>query len=341
MSAFSKLMRPAVDRVATPALRAVDLRLARLAERLEGHTVNLAKHHESINSQIVNAYMEGLNAARATVRTEAEAVGEYVLSMARVEHRITAAIDASKFESLPRSLTAVGWPEADYLNWVRAPGGLLAQSDRWVNEAFDVRIEPGGARLAGVNERIVEVPHAHAAAGRLEPGSAVLDVGSCESMLAVELASLGLDVTALDPRTYPFRHPNVEVVSSTVEQWRGPDRPFDLITCVSTLEHLGVGAYGQEVSDDADLMAMALFRKWLAVDGEVLITVPYGAPRVDEFQRVYDEDGIRRLAGGYDIVARWTYHRLDDVTWLPVRADETPAWLESAPGVAVLRLRRS
>jgi hypothetical protein len=338
MSAFGKVVRPPVRRLTAPLLRALDIRLARTAERIEAHTVNLARHHEAINEQIVGAYNEGLNTTRALVRTEGEAVGEYVLAMARIEERLTRAIEMSKIDALPREVSSLDWPVADYLNWVSSSDGLLAGGGLFVNHAVDLRVEPGSVRVAGVNERVVELPHAHGLlAGRA--AARVLDIGSHESVLALELASLGHHVVALDPRGYPFRHPNLTEVRSTVSAWRGPDTPFDAITCISAVEHFGIGAYALTEEHDADHLAMRRFADWLAADGELLLTVPFGRAERTALQRVYDESSLAALVGDFHVEQRHVYRRVDAVIWVLVGADENVVWSTEAPGVAVLRLR--
>ncbi len=340
MSVIGKYLRPPARRVARPLLQALDVRLARNAERIEAHTVNLARHHEAINEQIVGAYAEGLNTTRALVRTEGEAVGEYVLAMARIEERIVRAIEQLKVEAMPRELAAVDWPTADYLNWVTAERGLLAAGDLHLNYAVDRRIEPGAARVVGVNERIVELPYAHQVCGR-RPDARVLDVGSCESTFALELASLGHETVALDPRHYPFTHPRLRYVQATVGAWRGPDEPFDVITCLSAVEHFGVGSYGLAADRGADHEAMGRFREWLVPGGLLVLTVPYGNAAVTELQRVYDDAGLAALTEGFSVDDRRIYRRLGATVWAPVPVAETPVWSDDAPGVALLTLRKA
>ena len=44
-------------------------------------------------------------------------------------------------------------------------------------------------------------------------------MGASESTVALSLASLGYEVTAIDPRPYPFDHPRLRVVVGNVEDW--------------------------------------------------------------------------------------------------------------------------
>ncbi len=72
----------------------------------------------------------------------------------------------------------------------------------------------------------------------------MLDVGAAESILALSLAGLGFAVVALDPRGYPLPHPKLRTETTALEDWETDER-FDAILCVSTIEHLGAGEYGE------------------------------------------------------------------------------------------------
>ena len=133
---------------------------------------------------------------------------------------------------------------AAFLNHADSHDGFAAQRNLWFNWPLTVAYEEGDVRLGGVNERIVEIAYALRAVSQLEPGSRILDVGATENTLALSLASLGFSVTALDPRRYPLEHPNLAVAVGTVESWSS-NEPFDAALCISTLEHIGSGEYGQ------------------------------------------------------------------------------------------------
>ncbi len=179
--------------------------------------------------------------------------------------------------------------------------GYQAQLGLWVNEPLSVGFEEGSLRLNDVNERIVEIPYVLGAVTGRAAGARVLDIGCCESTVALHLASLGYRVTALDPRPYPFAHPNLTVRTSGVEAFTA-DEPFDVVILLSTIEHLGVGSYGLTTDDRLDLEAMRHIRTLLAEDGTLVLTTPFGKAAVNELERTYDVAGVRELLDGYRIV---------------------------------------
>jgi hypothetical protein len=188
---------------------------------------------------------------------------------------------------------------AHLLNWATGHTGYAAQAGLWFNDPVVPEHRPGEVVLRHVTERIVEFPYALAATASLRPGSLVLDLGACESRLALSLASLGFQTIALDQRTYPLVHPNLTVVTSNVEDWE-PREPLDAIFCISTLEHLGLPAYGIERTDmDLDRKTIGRLRSWLNEQGLLVLTVPFGEWSIDDFQRSYDSKHLAKLLEGW------------------------------------------
>ncbi|HWH12706.1 MAG TPA: DUF268 domain-containing protein [Solirubrobacteraceae bacterium] len=210
-------------------------------------------------------------------------------------------------------------PTAEFLNYAGSHRGFAAQAELWVNPPLVLEHREGDVRLATVNERIVEVPFALSAIGRLQPGARVLDFGSSESSLALSLASLGFEVTALDLRPYPFEHPQLDVVVSAIETWASEPGRFDAVLCVSTLEHVGLGWYGDPRHEaEGDRQALARLSDLLAPGGLLVLTLPYGARSVDSLQRRYDREQLDNLIEGWEIVERSIVEQVDDRTWRTV-----------------------
>jgi Methyltransferase domain len=197
--------------------------------------------------------------------------------------------------------------------------GFAGQAGLWFNPPVALDYAPGAVSVGGVNERIVETPYVMGAIASRDRACRVLDCGAAESTVALSLASLGYETVALDSRPYPFRHPKLTCVASPVQEWEGPEKPFDAIVCVSSLEHMGLPAYDQTDVDMAlDKTVVALFQKWLAPDGILVLTVPFGSWRVDEFQRTYDDDHIQRVLAGWSILDRRYAFRKAGGAWVPI-----------------------
>lgn len=208
-----------------------------------------------------------------------------------------------------------------------------------------------------VTDRVVEVPWV---VSKVRDGESVLDVGSATSRYLEQLASR-CRVHAIDLRpTRPQR--SVEIVRGDL--MRAPFRPgsFDVITCVSTIEHAGCDIYGQGPDEFGDEVLMRHMRALLRPGGRLLLTAPYGRRSVNAWFRVYDRVSLRRLIRGYQALTI-EYRRREEegyvacgpdelrdagFDWVAVRsngvvlAELTPAGgLGFASGRLSLRLRRS
>jgi 2-polyprenyl-3-methyl-5-hydroxy-6-metoxy-1,4-benzoquinol methylase len=205
---------------------------------------------------------------------------------------------------------------AHLLNYAASHRGFAAQRDLWLNPPVSLAYEPGGVRLTNVNERIVEIPHVYRALARVEPGGRIADVGAVESLVALSLAMLGYDVTAVDLRPYPFKHPRLRSVTSPVEEWNEENEMFDAIVCLSTIEHVGLGAYGEDAKDGrADIAAMKRMRELVKPGGLLVLTTRFGTAGEDEFQRTYDRAGLEELLEGWKVDELAILRRDGDTSW--------------------------
>lgn len=190
---------------------------------------------------------------------------------------------------------------AAFLNRAGAHDGLAAEAGLWFNPPITVRFTPGGAEVGDVNERIVEVPFALQVIGALPSGSRILDVGSTESTVAFSLASLGYRVTGIDLHPYRLEHSNLETVTAPLEDWEGPEASFDAVLCLSSIEHFGLGAYGEEPKEGLDREAMKKLRTLVKPGGLLVFTAPFGEYEVGDFQRTYDRKALFELLEGWEI----------------------------------------
>ena len=223
----------------------------------------------------------------------------------RLLARIDTVEDVGHVDRLNRAAEAaleeVDGAVANLVNRANGHRGFAAQAGLWFNPPVTVELGEGRARLATVNERIVEVPFALQALARLTPPARVLDIGSAESTFSLSVASLGYEVTALDLQPLPYSHPNLETVVGRLEDFDPGSERFDAAVLISTIEHFGLGAYGEPAGEDgADRAAIARVGELLTDDGFLVLTTPYGPARVDALERTYDEEASGRSSGGMD-----------------------------------------
>lgn len=229
---------------------------------------------------------------------------------------------------------------ARLLNYANTDTGFAAQRGLWFNPPVLVQYESGDADVRHVNERVAEVPFVFRALASVPAGARVLDVGASESTVCLSLATLGYDVTAIDPRSNPLRHPNLRVVVGKVEELQA-DVSFAAVVCLSTIEHIGVAAYHQTADDRrADLEAMGKIRDLTEPGGVLVLTTSYGPSRVDDFSRNYDRAGLDELLDGWDVQERVFLARADERTWVTHSADEPPPESEREV-VVMIRAKRT
>jgi len=153
-----------------------------------------------------------------------------------------------------------------------------------------------------INERIVEIPFAIEALNAARKGCRILDLGCMESMLPLFISTLGYEVTGFDFRKYPYKFPNFTFVQGSVMNLPFADSHFDAVTCVSTIEHIGIGFYNDpKEGDSPDIAGIKEARRVLKPKGLLILTVPFGKAFVNNQQRIYDRKSLGRLILGFSL----------------------------------------
>ncbi len=102
----------------------------------------------------------------------------------------------------------------------------------------------------------------------------VLDIGSTESLLIYELRKRGYDCVGIDQRHYQEQNSHTYIHNILKEMLPWFFGQQDYILAVSTIEHIGLGAYGDEKNDKGDRLAVENIHKVLKDDGYFIITIP-------------------------------------------------------------------
>ncbi len=174
----------------------------------------------------------------------------------------------------------------------------------------------GAASTAGMTERVVEIPWV---ISRIHGDRRVLDVGSTwalpvyldklRSLAVPELFGVDLVAKAVS---------GVKMAQGDVRALPYPDGTFDLILCISTLEHIGldVSGYGGQAQNElaGDVLAMREMARVLAPEGRLLITVPFGRREQLHWLKQYDQPAWDELLAQTDLVpSEAAYYRYGDV----------------------------
>jgi SAM-dependent methyltransferase len=209
-------------------------------------------------------------------------------------------------------------------------------------------------KLAGMDERVVELPLAWEVLAPDTPGRA-LDAGCALNLgyLKDELRGSAVSVTHFtqsgDQETPWFDGGRSSYVFGDLRSLPFKRGHFDRVLCISTLEHVGMDntRYGAEAENDPASYAAAvneLFRV-TAPGGTLLVTFPYGVERAHGWFQVFGRKHLAKVRSRFksaEVDVR--YFRYDE-TWSDATQEEAEAaWKkvpdESVRAVAALRVRK-
>lgn len=81
-----------------------------------------------------------------------------------------------------------------------------------------------------------------------------------------------------------------------------PDNSVQSISCMHTIEHVGLGRYGDPIDPDGDLKAIEELKRVTAVGGSLLFVTPIGKPRIQfNAHRVYSHEQILSYFDGFKL----------------------------------------
>ena len=153
--------------------------------------------------------------------------------------------------------------------------------------------------------------------GHVANGSSVLVIGSAEPWHEAVCLALGASrVTTVDYGSRKYEHPRLDQVNASFwKQLGDANLNYDVVVAASSLDHDGLGRYGDPIAPDGDLLTMRLLLRALAPGAKVILSVPVGPDRIIwNLMRIYGKDRLARLIDGYDIVESIGYDatKLDD-----------------------------
>lgn len=97
---------------------------------------------------------------------------------------------------------------------------------------------------------------------------------------------------------------NVEYVRGDCIQTSLPAESADVVAIISTLEHVGLGRWGDPLDTRGDIKAMREVWRILRPGGHAVLTIPYGFPTVVfNLHRIYDQGRMALLTRGFTEVA--------------------------------------
>jgi len=189
----------------------------------------------------------------------------------------------------------------------------------------------------GTDERLVEIPWVLA---RYRGEPRVLDIGSAhaertylDALLEAAPSVIGLDLVEADIRGLDLR-------AGDVRRLPFQNRSFDVVFCISTLEHVGSSQepYGVKAAPETGGIPEALreIHRVLATRGYALVTVPCGRPEDHGWFVQHDRETWNELYAGADFyVSDQELYVLGDDGWRAGNDDDV-AYGDRGPGASAV-----
>ncbi len=134
----------------------------------------------------------------------------------------------------------------------------------------------------------------------------VVIVGSESPWYECICTSYGAKVTTIEYRTVDCSIPGLKVLKPD-EFAKTPTR-FDVVMSISSIEHDGLGRYGDPLNPTGDLKAMSEFKKLLKPGGLLFLAMPVGQDAVTwNSHRIYGRKRLPMLFDGWNVVARFGF----------------------------------
>lgn len=133
-----------------------------------------------------------------------------------------------------------------------------------------------------------------------------LDVGSTVGKLFRKHLPESVNVYAIntDKEKRFSKNENINHVVGDIRKTQFEDNFFNVITCISTLEHIGVeGRYNILRDDFGDENALKEMFRILKKGGKLLLTTPFGKEDVLPINRLYNGQRVKKLFKNFKIVS--------------------------------------
>ncbi len=165
----------------------------------------------------------------------------------------------------------------------------------------------------------------------------ILDIGSAGSVLPAILAALGNKVICLDVRNWPVSYPNLSLIKGDITDLNLRYESFDVITCISTIEHIGLGRYGDMEDPNGDIKAVAKLKRYLRHNGLMILTVPFGKPTVIfPAHRIYNRSRLHKIISGFRIIDEKFFGPIENPNAYRPCSEEEAYSVNTSQGYAII-----
>jgi hypothetical protein len=134
--------------------------------------------------------------------------------------------------------------------------------------------------------------------------------------LTGEIILMGLDLTILTES--PVQNKTNCLKCKTIEESLSQGERFDLVCCLSQIEHLGIGIWGDKIDPNADFAHMNQIQQLLNPNGRCILFLPIGQDYVwYNLGRIYGETRLPKLLAGWEILPPTTIPKMQSPDVVP------------------------
>ena len=113
------------------------------------------------------------------------------------------------------------------------------------------------------------------------------------------LVSAFVPVDFYDYRPAELTLSGLKTASADLTKLFFADNSIKSISCMHTIEHVGLGRYGDPIDPEGDITAINELKRVTAIGGSILFVVPVGAPRIEyNAHRIYSYEMIIEAFSG-------------------------------------------
>ena len=124
----------------------------------------------------------------------------------------------------------------------------------------------------------------------------------------VTLVSAFIPVIYYEYRSLEINLDNLETRHEDICKLSFPDNHIECLSCLSVLEHIGLGRYGDKIDPEGDLLAISELKRVLAFSGSLLLVVPIGYEPKLQFNahRIYSHIQIMEYFSELKLIKYYT-----------------------------------
>ncbi len=128
------------------------------------------------------------------------------------------------------------------------------------------------------------------------------------------IVSAFVPVNFYDYRPAEISLPNLSSEFGNLVDIKIADNSLESVSCMHTIEHIGLGRYGDPIEPEGDLRALGELKRIVAPNGSLLVVVPMGKQQHTEFNghRVYEYNTFVSYFEGFT---------LEDFSYIPQTDD--------------------